>query len=318
MRIFRDLVFANFRNKVTALILAVIIWFMANAQITDEMEQSIGVDVNVKGATGSVGVKLSRNKVNVRFHGPKRALDDVLFKKGIKFVIPVEVKPGEDRQLDVRLTEKEMSGLPAEIKTVSIVPSTVTVQITHETTKSLKVEPDLVGSPAKGYRVKKVVADPTQVDVTGAVDVLRHMNSIKTEPINLVGKAESFSKTVRITPTVDNAAMITENAIKVNVTIESEPVKREMTLPVKILVPEDFPYIVSLGEPEKKVVIEGPASVMHTAEPGDFSLMIAIEEKPLEGIPNRAKCELYSDYKDVRLVGETFVVFTAEKKGGGD
>ncbi len=314
MNLLRNIFIANFKNKVTALVLAVVIWFLVNTQISIEENRKIEVRVEKQGSS-DVSIEVVPDQVEVRFHGPKRAIEEHVFRHGKKFSIPIDVKPGKDEKVPFLLTKKYIKELPPEIKIMGIKPNTVTVRITHEITRPLNVVADLHGEPLSGFRIKSVACDPSTVDVRGARKALEHATIVLTQPIDVTGKSESLSKTLFISGIIDNEAMYCGTPIKVAVTIESKPKRMEVELPVYLLMPSDFEYLIKLEKPREKVILEGPASVMDGLIPEDLTLMVRIPEKPKTETSNRGEGRLSGAASaDVHLVGEVFVKYTAEKK----
>jgi YbbR domain-containing protein len=324
MKIFRSFFLANFKNKATALILAVFIWFVVNSQISVEQTQPVTVNVIAKGAKGAVSVRTIPDQVEVRFHGPRRALDERIFRKLKRITIEIKVKEGEDTEIRRPLTENDIPGLPPEIKVVEIKPPSVLVKITHEIRKRLAVDVTLSGEPAKDHWIRKVVAEPSRVWVTGPRKILERAVSIPTEPVTLTGKDSDVFRTVRCVSALDNCPVVCGTPVKVSVIIKSEPMQLKMDLPVRLAVPGKFQYDVELLENVMTVTLKGPTPLMRSARREDFYLLVFINDPPKTDLEERGRCELHGPGKtdDVRLVGEVFVRYKAtkkkEKRGDGD
>ncbi|GFN22001.1 CdaR family protein [Thermanaeromonas sp. C210] len=120
--------------------------------------------------------------------------EDVL--KGISKVY-VEVDINEARgnylaQLPVKVIDHE--GRPLG-RWLMINPDTVEVLVPivgHLPGKVVAIRPQLVGEPAPGYEVKRVVLEPEVVEVFAPYEVLADLNYLSTSPIDLEGARKNI------------------------------------------------------------------------------------------------------------------------------
>jgi YbbR domain-containing protein len=99
----------------------------------------------------------------------------------------VRIDPsGINVEEQVDLVPVDVDGEP--VAAVELSPGTVTVQIevsTAETSRTVPVAPDLVGSPPTGLTLTSVSAEPAAVTLFGPPEVLAEIASVATAPIDL-------------------------------------------------------------------------------------------------------------------------------------
>jgi YbbR domain-containing protein len=99
----------------------------------------------------------------------------------------VRIDPsGINVEEQVDLVPVDVDGEP--VAAVELSPGTVTVQIevsTAETSRTVPVAPDLIGSPPTGLTLTSVSAEPAAVTLFGPPDVLAEIASVATAPIDL-------------------------------------------------------------------------------------------------------------------------------------
>jgi YbbR domain-containing protein len=96
-------------------------------------------------------------------------------------------------------------------------------------TASVPVRPVLQGSPAKDYIVEDSVFIPPRVQVTGAVRDMDNLDWIWTDPIDISGKASSFSITARLRRPTGQITRIDPPAVEARIKIK--PVNLPLAAP---------------------------------------------------------------------------------------
>ena len=84
---------------------------------------------------------------------------------------------------------------------VSIKPNTVKVTIpvvAENQSKTVPVEAVIQGKPPEEIEVGTVQVEPKQVEISGAPEVIESITSIKTRPVDLTGREDSFTEKARL------------------------------------------------------------------------------------------------------------------------
>lgn len=112
-----------------------------------------------------------------------RALARILIDpSGIDFNQPVELIP-----IDIE-------GQPVDRGRVELSPEVISVTVdveTVETTKTVPVTQDIIGTPAPGYALEALSVQPSTVTLRGLPEVLAPITEVRTEPIDIGGVSES-------------------------------------------------------------------------------------------------------------------------------
>ena len=72
---------------------------------------------------------------------------------------------------------------------VAVTPNSATIRLVARVRKGVRVRPDLIGEPGRGYLLKRdaVLTTPQEVTVRGPADSVREIEELLTAPINIEG-----------------------------------------------------------------------------------------------------------------------------------
>lgn len=103
---------------------------------------------------------------------------------------------GIDFNQPVELVAVDIEGQPVDRGRVELSPEVISVTVdveTVETTKTVPVTQDIIGTPAPGYALEALSVQPSTVTLRGLPEVLAPITEVRTEPIDIGGIAESQS-----------------------------------------------------------------------------------------------------------------------------
>jgi YbbR domain-containing protein len=164
-------------------------------QVTVELEpiESKVVDVVVDMGTIPDGLDVREPEVDnpqVEVRGPRSQLQRVSH-----VVAQVRVQPsGLNVESVVELIPVDAQG--ERVPNVQVEPATTTVRIavfTNAQTKSVPVNPDIVGEPAPGFEIERVTVDPLVIQVEGDAEELAALTAADTEPISIDGRSSNLT-----------------------------------------------------------------------------------------------------------------------------
>jgi len=92
--------------------------------------------------------------------------------------VPVRVEPADPR-----------------VEVVEVQPSEVVVHLENVTSRSVPVEPNLVGAPPRGYQAGTPVIQPLEVVITGAETLVARVDAVEAD-VNLTGARTDFQETL--------------------------------------------------------------------------------------------------------------------------
>lgn len=113
--------------------------------------------------------------------------------------------------------------LPKGIEVVSLTPNRLDIQLDREVTGTLAVLWNRRGELVAGAELRDVVVTPSEVLVSGPESRLARVTHVTTEPINLDGRAISFSVEAQVVSDDVQIRIQRPRVVRVDFTIEPPP-----------------------------------------------------------------------------------------------
>lgn len=162
-----------------------------NLTIDRLVEKQIPVAVSLRGspAEGSTALAPECRPGTVVARGPSHVISEI---NQATAVLDIQSASKDVEQtIQISVGHSNVSLSPTAVNVVVPIVSTVL-------TKNVPVLPQVIGRPAAGFIVKRSVAEPAAVQLTGPADVLDALANIKTETVDVNGADKSFTKEVAI------------------------------------------------------------------------------------------------------------------------
>jgi len=173
----------------------------------------------------------------------------------------------------VRLEPRDSRGFLVE--GVSLEPSVMNVSVQIEQTqfsRALVISPTVVGTPAAGYDIVSLFADPPVITVFGPQSFVGETATIRTQPIDITGATEDVILTVSLDLPRDVSV---SGGTSVTVTVQIEPAQGRQTLGVTaVIVGLDPDLSVSGPLPLVEVVLLGELPDLREIRPNDIAATI--------------------------------------------
>ena len=254
--------------RVTALILALLLFFYAKAQLDDgqssgsnaQMDIITDVPLEVYYDTENLIVSGLPETVDVTIEGPMQIVLKTKLAKDFKVFVDLNsLLIGEHR---VTIQHENFS---PKLE-VTIEPKVVDIVVEEKVTEEVKVEPEMNNRLiADGYELIGMSADPSTVFVTGAKSVVESISYVKATVNSDEGITESFSQEA-------NVKVLDSSLNKLDVTIDPEVVKvnvdvkqysRKVPLTIKQTgTPIDGVTINNVSSQTKVIEVFGPKSII--------------------------------------------------------
>lgn len=230
------------------------------------VEEQMQVTVDVKGAPadGFEWVKPVAKPQAVVLKGPRSRIDAV---KTVSAQIDIS---GKDSTVVNTLPLRVLDSQGKEQKDVSFRPDVVEVTVPVVPVNSVSIIPNIKGAPLEGYIIKDVQADPSIITVTAPEDVLKQLQSVATEPLNIQGYTRTVVKEVK--PALPRGVKILEdnriddaNAKTVRVTVEIEKIssKSVTVSPAEISLIDLSPELAAdIENTDIVLTVNGPESII--------------------------------------------------------
>jgi YbbR domain-containing protein len=191
---FRALLLRNKGIKVLALILAVVSWYAIRGAISFETLVS-NVPLTIRLAEGWAVLDRSTDAVDVLFQGSR---DELLRLNRENVEVVVDLTGRENAgTLEISL-DPRLVVAPGTARARAIQPGEVTIQLDRQSVREVPVKVDVQGSPPEGFEMGMAVADPVAVQVSGPKQRVDAMKWVRTEPVSMDGRRQSFRERVEL------------------------------------------------------------------------------------------------------------------------
>ena len=178
----------NLWLKLLSLALAVGLWFA----VAHEPVAELAVDVPIEFHNIPQNLEISSETVpraQIRVRGPQRVIRRLQPADIYADIDLTDVKPGE-RTYD--LTSGEVHR-PSELEVVQVVPSQFHIAFDWRETREVPIQPRLIGKFADGYRIARVLVDPSQLKIIGPKKHVDLVDAAITDPIDVSGAMNQVS-----------------------------------------------------------------------------------------------------------------------------
>lgn len=182
----------NIGLKITAVVMAVILWFFVTSKGQSEMTLDAAIELKNIPA-GIESVNQSATSVSIRVRGQERLLKSV---KPSDIHVYVDLSKARKGRGTYYISKDDVKA-PSAMTVLNITPSSVSIILEETVKKTVPVHPDINGTPRKGFLVRSIEIKPSEVVIEGAKTEINRVNFLKTEPIYISETDETFTQNVR-------------------------------------------------------------------------------------------------------------------------
>jgi YbbR domain-containing protein len=261
----------NFWTKALALVFTLALWFTVNASRNIEIVKKIPLNFITSPAYVVANKNLDEVKsVDVKLTGPRAFLREVLERD---YIIDIDLRNKKPGYVRYKLY-KDLIKLPIGVKVNSIHPDEVTPKLEAIKLKKVSVEASVVGELPDGYKLnKKIVIEPSRVEVSGPSRFISKLKEVYIEAINLDNIKEGVTKEVSIDMERYKGKIKDISSDKFSVYLDVGPIiteKKFHGVKIKAFSPNRFKI-----NPEKvTVVVKGPKKVIENLDLKDIKASI--------------------------------------------
>ncbi|HEY0428875.1 MAG TPA: CdaR family protein [Pyrinomonadaceae bacterium] len=191
-RLFRKIFLEDWLMKLVALVITLGLWFGVTglrAPITERRER---IPLNLRVSNDIVVTSAPVTEVDIVITGDKRKLEQFDSHNLVVALDMTDVQAG-DRVVQIT-PDNVLIGLPQGIRLNEVQPSKIPVTLENVEQREVNVRAETEGSVADGFEIygqPNVV--PQKVRVRGAASVIRALNFVSTEKINLENRQADFT-----------------------------------------------------------------------------------------------------------------------------
>ncbi len=258
---------ANLGYKAVALLFATVFWVWVQSDLRITSRARVALEWKLP--DGMALVEPPLETVSVEIEGVQ-AFIRTLNQRPLG--ITVDLTSAAEGDVAVELAELPITGMPPQLTVLSFSPSQLRVTLDRLLKRKVSVVAATVGSVAEGYRLTAVSVSPTRAEVSGAASVLRVLESVNTEEVDLGGLREDADIVVGLALGKGMTPAGRAAGFTVHVDVEAvQSTRRFESVPVLI---RDAQW--SSPQAEVAVVLEGPEETLRNMEPDEVSLMVNV------------------------------------------
>ena len=185
----KKLFFENAALKVSAMVLAVILWFF----VTSRGQTEISLNAPIEYANIPSGIEIAKHSEKtaaVIIRGHESILGNI---RAGDVKVKVDARRARVGEMVFQLSDNDVS-LPFAAMVLKVKPSSVKVVFEETVSRKVAVRPVVTGNPESGYYLKSVEVAPKEILIEGAKSEVRRTGTVKTEPVDITGLNEDLTQ----------------------------------------------------------------------------------------------------------------------------
>ncbi len=266
----------NIGIKLLSVVLGIVLFYGIRSNIGNTVTMTVPVRVDV--AEGVAILTPDPATVKVTFRGALGELRGLEDEDVAVVVRPKAVTPGGSEIVRLRARSVQVR---TDARVVSISPDTTLLRFDREVTEVFKVDvPSTQGTPLRG-RVD-IEYEPKEVTLTGPEQKLAQLREegvvLQTEPIDVEGRVQSFTKSVAVQPPSDVwITGIDPPEVQVKINLVTELATRELTeIPVMMVGAPTEPVAARIEPEHVTLRLGGRAEVLNRLLPDTVTVFVDV------------------------------------------
>ncbi|HSR53944.1 MAG TPA: CdaR family protein [Acidobacteriota bacterium] len=215
----RDWITNNAGLKLVSLLLATLLWFqVASRQI---VERDISMPVEYVNLPDNLAIANDPpRQVDARVRSPRNLTGDDLS----AMVMSIDLRDADVGRRTERLPP--VVNKPRDLQVLQLSrPTLIEILIEPKVERLLPVDPQWEGQPADTFLLVEIVASPARATVSGPRSAVETVENVKTVPIDIAGRTESFVVRKELLVEQERVRVIEESALlRVHIEEERRPV----------------------------------------------------------------------------------------------
>ncbi len=189
-KFFRNYVLKNLPFKLVSLAIAILLWWAVGRDQPIEIPMTVPLEFQHAPANLEINSDYPF-EARVTLRGPERQLQG-LNPSEIHAILDLRDAGAGERTFD--LTAQDIRA-PRNVKVVQIVPSQFHVSFDRSATRSVQVQPRVIGTLLSGYDITDVTANPASITIVGPEKRVAEIHSALTDPVDATGVVGTASFT---------------------------------------------------------------------------------------------------------------------------
>jgi YbbR domain-containing protein len=277
--------------KLLCLVMAFAVWQAVRENTSFEVVVS-DIPVVIEAGEGRAVLDQSTETVSIRFRGSR---DDVRFINNDQVEVKLELPSHSDRLRQTLKFSPRYVKAPSRAHAVQFIPEEIVVTVDREVERVLPVKVVFDGELPQSIQMDKAVCTPATVKVRGAERLLGDLEQIRTVPISLDGRYNSFQTQVAIAAD-SHSWTVPPERIAVDVSLVERVASRRIeNSEVRPLLASDDTRVVRVRPEKVAVTLRGdPAKLTELEErdvytyvdcteltvPADYEMAVRVDVPP--------------------------------------
>ncbi len=266
----RGLLFDNLLYKVVSFLFAVGIWALVQSE--QVVEERFRVPLRWKMADGLVTTEAPLDSVTLTLQGVQTYVRAVRQKE---LAVTVDLTSASEGEVNVDLSVIPVEGLPEQVRVTGTSPANLQVVLDRQIKRKVLVKVATRGEVAPGFVVKRLTVSPDRVELAGPASVLRNIDDVLTDAVDLSALRESVEFPVGLD--VKKGQIGLARPTPVSVSVEVVPVEDERrfeAVPVVVRSPGSW----STSATTMAVTLTGPSEAIAGLAADRLSVLVYLPE----------------------------------------
>jgi YbbR domain-containing protein len=243
----------NWTMKLFCLALAFAVWQAVRENISFEIVVA-DIPVVVTAGDGRAVFDRSTDTVNIRFRGSR---EDIRFISNDQVEIKIDCSEHPKRLRQTIKFSPRYVKAPSRAHAVQFEPAEITVTIDREVERVLPVKVVLEGELPQGIQMEQNSCTPATVRVRGAERLLSELEQVRTVPVSLDGRYNSFKTHAALASAGQPWTVLPERVTAEVTLVERVATKRIENNYVRPLLASDDTRVVKIRPEKVAVTIRG-------------------------------------------------------------
>jgi YbbR domain-containing protein len=295
----RSWLFDNIAYKLTAIFISCALWYIVQGDEILEVNKRVAVKIVVPEGYTMKGENVRLKDATLR--GP-RALVGHYRETKKPLEASIQIPPGKTGQLRYRVDRENVMSVDSRIK-LTIHDPYIVVSVDEIGNRKAPVREVIVGAPAAGYMVEKVVIEPAEVGLSGQKADLAKVTQVSTEPIDIAGLKQPKVFEVNLVKAGLGEVQFSVTRVQVKIAIGEQKVNKRFTsIPVEAVGSD---YLTNVKPQFATIILQATPGVLSFIKKADLRAFVDVRDLT----PGRYEREL-----QVKIPADTVMIETLPKR----
>jgi len=282
--------FKNFGKKTIAVVIAILLWIVANLEFDIEKTYNIPVKyTNLR--PDLIIINNPPEEISYKIKGPRTELSTLISSTS---VINIDLSQFTTGVSNIKVQSDSMN-LPRGVDITSVSPAEITIDLDKLVSKKVDVEP-VFEKLEKGYEIiGDLEYSPKTIEINGPKQMLSNINTIETKPISLEGEKSNFSIEVPLQQPNKLVSIADNKQVKVSFDIQEENLAKEFNNIDIIFKNFNGMDFIAVDKAKAMIIFDGPYSIINNLSSNDIEVYVDAKDLGNDGSGNH-KLRVKVDY----------------------